>query len=429
MIRLFVFSVLLAASARAQPVRVVTDDLDHFWIAFDAAVDDPEHAEEIVQALYLDAGTPGLAALVARRGYTAADYARAIADYPAFWAAIRPNTPRAAASAPAIREAIVGLRELYPGLRPATVYFTVGALMTNGMSRDSTVFIGSELALADANTPTHELPERLGETLRRYFDTSPVESLPLLAVHEIVHTQQKPFGETLIAASLQEGIAEFVASLVTGIASPVPAVAFVRVNRKRVLDRFRTEMFSPNLDGWLYNDTDNAFGVRDLGYGVGYHVAERRFGRASNKRAAMRELLELDATAPDSVEALVEMSTVFPQTNVVLRRDYEASRPMLASIAEFENGSRTVDPAVSRMTLTFSAPMDTRHRSFETGPDEADVLRIQNVAGWSPDGRTLAVDVALEPGRRYQVVLGSSFRTVAGAALEPTLIDVSTRPE
>ena len=431
MMRLALLLLVCAAPARAQ-VQVVTDDLDHFWIAFDAVTAEPDSAARvaIVEALYLAPGTPGLAAMTARRGYTAADYAHAIAAYPAFWASIRQNSARAAASAGAIREAAENLRALYPTLRPATVYVTVGALMTNGMTLDSTVFIGAELALADAGTPTHELPERLAANLRRYFDTDPVEHLPFLAVHEIVHTQQQQPGETLLDVSLYEGIAEYVAALATGERSPAPAVAFLRADPPPVLGRFAAEMYSPNLDDWLYNDTQNRFGVRDLGYAAGYYVAERRLARASDRTRALREMIDLDYADPQAVDDLVEESTALERDPPEMRADYAARQPTLAAVGEFENGARDVDPAVSTLTLTFSEPMDTRFRTFELGPlGEAHALRVQRVDGWSGDGRTLRLGVSLEPGRRYQLVVGSGFRAASGAALAPVLIDVSTRPE
>lgn len=423
---------LAAPPASAQTVRVVTDDLDRFWQAFDAVEATPDSLERLalVERLYLAPGTPGLDAMIERRGYTAADYVQAIARYPEFWASVRRNTAHARAAATGIRAGVDGLRVLYPDLRPATVYFTVGALMTNGMTLGSTVFIGSELALADSTTPTHELPERLGQSLRRYFATNPAERLPFLSVHEAVHTQQGPFGATLLAVSLQEGVAEFLAALATGEPSPTPAVAFMAANEARVLGRFSTEMFSPNTDDWLYNDTDNAFGVRDLGYAVGYTIARALVDRGDDRQAAVRHLIELDYQDPAAVEELVDASGVFDRPLATLHAAYDASRPALAGIAEFQNGARDVDPAVTRLTLTFSEPMSPRFRNFEVGPLGADhVLRIQEVVGWSDDGRALTARVQLEPGRRYQLVLGSQFRTPAGAELAPTLIDVSTRPE
>jgi hypothetical protein len=95
----------------------------------------------------------------------------------------------------------------------------------------------------------------------------------LLNIHEAVHTQQGPFGSNLLAVALQEGVAEFVSVLAIGRPSAVPAVAFGEGNAVVVRERFAPEMFSPHWNGWLYNNTSNTFGVRDLGYYVGYAIA------------------------------------------------------------------------------------------------------------------------------------------------------------
>ncbi len=372
-------------------------------------------------------GTPGLHALMERRGYTAESYVRAMREYPRFWTSIRPNTRRANASAREIEASIGRLRALYPSLRPAPIYFTVGALMTGGTTLDSLVLIGSEIALGDHTVVTEELPVRLAASLRAYFDTDPVDDLAFLSVHEYVHTQQGPFGADLLAVSLQEGVAEFVAALANGQPSPTPAVAFGEANAARIRDRFATEMFSPHWNDWLYNDFENEFGVRDLGYAVGYAIADRLYERSADKALALARLIEVDYQDTAEVDALAEPSRYFPRPVDSLRADYERERPRLLEIAEFENGALGVDPATRRMTLTFSAPLNPRFRGFDYGPlGEDHVLRITRFVGMSPDRRIVTVDIDLRPTHRHQLTLTSQFRDDAGRTLAPTVIDLTT---
>ena len=431
--RLVAVLLVLSAAVQAQDSdrAVVTSDIGHFWEAYDAltAVTDTARQAVLLDSLFLRRGTPGLRALMERRDYTAASYLQAIHDYPRFWASIRPNTLRAEGFAEEIEGGIARLRELYPALRPARVYFTVGALRSNGTTLDSLVLIGSELAMGSRSVVTDELPGRLGDNLRRYFDTDPVDDLAFLAVHEAVHTQQGPFGADLLAVALEEGVAEFVAVLATGQPSRAPAVAFGEAHADRVRQRFATEMFSPRWNDWLYNDTDNTFGVRDLGYYVGYAIAEAYHARAEDKARAVARLIELDYQDPTAVEALVEASRYFARPLDDLRADYERERPTLVGIAEFENGARDVDPATRRMTLTFSAPMNPRWRGFDYGPlGEDHVLRIARFVGVSDDGRTVTVDVELQPDHRHQVTLTDQFRDVDGRVLVPAVIDITTGP-
>ncbi len=419
-----------AAKAQAPEETVVISDIGNFWAAYDAisATSDAAEHYRLLDALFLEPGTAGLHALMERRNYTPASYVEAILEYPRFWASIRRNTLRADEFAEQIELGVERLRSVYPALRSARTYMTMGVLMTGGTTLDSLVLIGSEVAMGDTSTVTDELPARLAENLRRYYDTNPIEDLVFLTIHEQVHTQQGPFGSDLLSVALQEGVAEFVSVLATGRSSPTPAVEFGAANDEQIRTRFSTEMFSPNWNDWLYNDFENDFRIRDLGYYVGYAIAEQYYARADNKADAVAQLIELDYTNPAEVDEIVKASRYFSRPLSELRAIYERNQPRLVGIAEFENGSRDVDPATHRMTLTFSSPMNPRFRGFDYGPlGEDHVLRITRFVGISDDRRTVTVEIELQPGHRHQLTLTSQFRDYAGRALEPTVIDISTR--
>lgn len=422
---------LLAACAPDSGSRAVSAaDVPRFWEAYDRVVAEADSVRQVhlLDSLFVQAGTPGLRALMERRRLRPEDYVRAIRQYPRFWASVRSRTLRAGQSAEEIAEAVQRLREVYPALRPAHVYFTVGTLLTPGMTLDDVVFIGSELALADSTVVTDELPEPLRRNLRAYFDSGPADDIVFLNLHEYVHTQQGPFGGSLLAAALQEGVAEYVAALALDVPSPTPAVAFGRRNEPRVRDRFASEMFSPNFNDWLYNDFANEFGVRDLGYYVGYAVAEGYVSRADDREAAVATLIELDYRDPSAVEAVAEASGYFDGSVEELRRAYRASVPRVVEVAPFSPGQEGIPAGPARLSITFSRPMSDRFRGFDFGPlGGSRAIRITGVVGWSDDGRTLTVDVELPPGGPAQVQLTSQFRAEDGPALEPFLLELATR--
>lgn len=407
---------------------VVDTDVAHFWEAYDliVATRDTARQAHLLDSVFLERGTPGLAAMMERRAYTPTSYLDAIRAYPEFWASVRPLTLRSQGYAAEIEAATRRLRELYPPLRPARVYFTVGALMTPGMTLDDVVFIGSELAMADSSVVTHEFPPRLGENLRAYFDTNPIRSLAFLNVHEYVHTQQGPFGSDLLAVALQEGVAEFVATLTTGQDSPTPAVAFGEENERAVRERFAQEMFSPNVNDWLYNDFSNDFGVRDLGYYVGYAIAEAYHQQTEDGRRAVAELIELDYQDPAAVRSVVDASGYFERPMAELREAYDAAVPRVVSVEPLDADDTALLDGPAHLSFTFSTPMNPRFRGFDYGPlGDEHVLRVEQVIGWSDDGRTLTIEVDAVPGRRQQLLLTSQFRSRQGPALEPYLIDLA----
>ncbi len=405
---------------------VITDDIDRFWDAFDQVGMTADSAEQVrlVDRLFVQPGTPGLRAMIERRGLTPADYVDAIRRYPRFWASVRPRMQHAAEHAAEIAAGISSLRALYPDLRPARIFFTVGALMTNGMTLDDVVFIGSELALADSSVVTDEFPERLGH-LPGFLASNPSASVAFLNVHEYVHTQQGPFGADLLAMALQEGVAEFIATLATGAASPAPAIAYGRANDAAVREAFRRDMFGSYTGFWLWSNADNAFGTRDLGYYVGYAIAERFHARAADTTEAVAQLIELAYQDPAAVDALVDASGYFAAPLKALRED----TPRVVAIEGMANGARDLAPGLRLLTIEFSRPVDPQFRGFDYGPLGADhVLPIRQFIGLSDDGLRLTVEVELAPSHRHQTLISSGFRGLDGVRLIPCLIDVGTGP-
>jgi hypothetical protein len=416
---------LSACGGEPEAQTVSADDVPRFWQAYDevVAAADSSIQVQLLDSLFVERGSPGLVALMERRRLTPEAYVESITRYPRFWESVRRGTLRADQYARDIAAGVRQLRDVYPELRPAGVYFTIGTLLTPGMTLDDIVFIGSELALGDSAVVTEELPEPLRTNLRAYFDSRPADDVVFLNIHEYVHTQQGPFGDNLLAVALQEGVAEFVAALALGLPSPTPAVAFGNENEPDVKDRFASEMFSPNWNDWLYNDFSNQFGVRDLGYYVGYAIAERYVEGAENPKEAVAALIELDYQDPDAVERVVEASGYFDAPLRDLRRDYLSSTP---EVVEYRFGvaEGLAPEGPAELEVTFSRPMSDRFRGFDFGPlGESRVIRVTEVLGWSEDGRTLTVRVDLPARRPAQLMLTSQFRSVDGAALQPFLVE------
>jgi len=405
---------------------VITEDIDRFWETYDRVVALTDSAEQVrqLEALYLQRGTPGLEAMIARRSYTAADYVHAIRSYPQFWDAMRPRMERAGDYADEIAKGIENFRDLYPALRPAQVYFTVGALQTPGMTLGDVVFIGSELALADSDVPTDEFPETYSH-LPGYFGTNPSAAIAFLNVHEYVHTQQGPFGNDLLAMALQEGAAEFIADLATPETSPSPAIAFGKANEAQVREAFMLDMFGSHVGFWLWSNQPNAFETRDLGYYIGYAIAERYHTQAGDKAQAIADLIELDYQAPEAVDALVNASGYFERPASELR----VEAPRVTQVEGLPTDGSELAPGRHTLTFVFSQPMDPERRGFDYGPlGEDHVLGISEVIGLSDDGKRLTVAVDLAPNHRHQMTVTSGFRSVDGVRLVPYLIDVTTGP-
>ena len=111
---------------------IVTSDIDNFWAAFDQirATSDEQKQLDLLNRLFIEKGSEGLKKIMIARRYTPQEYLEAINKYPRFWHSIRDNTLRSKQLANELKLGIEQLRSLYPNLKPAKIYFTIGVFRT-----------------------------------------------------------------------------------------------------------------------------------------------------------------------------------------------------------------------------------------------------------------------------------------------------------
>ena len=427
---LFLLSLFfLKANAQNTNQYIITTDIKNFWTAYDKIKETSDSTLHTgyINDLFIKQGTDGLKLIMKARGYTAKSYLDAIYHYPLFWHSVRANTLRANEFADSIAIEIDKLARIYKKLKPAHIYFTIGALRTNGTTLDGNVLIGSELALADAHTVSAEFPKALSH-LKTFFSSNPINGTVFLNVHEYVHTQQKSsIGYNLLSQCIIEGAAEFVAVMATGKPSATPAIPFGTQHSEKVRSVFARQMFFEDTGFWLYSNANNEFNMRDLGYYVGYEICKKYYQHARDKNMAISEMITLDYNHPQALYHFVDRSGYFEKPISKFYREYKKNRPSVAGIKEFRNRSKKVDPNLSQITIKFSAKMDKRFRNFELGPlGEANLLKIKAFKGFSDDGYSASFDVVLKPKNKYQLVIGSGFRNENGIPLKPYLIEFTT---
>lgn len=302
-----------AAHAQAAVIEVVDADVGLFWRVYDRVRAEPDRAQQValLQREYFQRASPGLAAFREAKGYDADAYVDAINRWPAYWDTVRPRTRGIAVVTDKLVPLLRRFRELYPAARPAAVYFEVGALRSAGTTLGDKVLIGAEMAAGDSGVDVSQMPDGLQRFFRSYFASRPAQNLDLLIVHELVHTQQRGERGSLLAQAVYEGVADFVAEQVTG---RLPDLDYVRYGPRHdaaIKAAFRRDMHAAAYDGWLYDDGDNPFATRDLGYYVGYAICSRNFARATDKPAALARMIELDYADPRAVAGFVADSGYF----------------------------------------------------------------------------------------------------------------------
>ncbi len=410
--------------------NVVTTDIDNFWDAYDNIISTKDSVLQYkyLDSLYFQKGTVGLEGIRQARNYTAEDYINAINSYPKFWESIRENTLQISKVSTKLELGIDKLKAIYSELKPAKIYFTIGAFRTGGTTVDSLVLIGSEISLADNTTETSEFPENFSY-LKSHFATNPNKHLVFLNVHEYVHTQQNPRVFNILSLTLYEGVAEFVASKALDKSSPNPQIAFGKDNAKRIREVYETEMFYPNnLYKWLDGNAPNEFRMRDLGYYVGYQICENYYIQSENKEEAIKTMIELDYTNESEVENFIRKAGYFSKSLDELYVNFESKRPSVIGIKQFKNNSQNVDPKTKEITIEFSQALNGHNTGVDFGDLGQDAFPKGTLNGrnWSDDNKTWTIPVELEPSKKYQIFISNNFRTEQDIPLKPFLIEFKT---
>lgn len=429
----FIFMVLICirlspVTVAQQPVQIYTADIHHFWDAYDKIWSTPDTSlhMQILDSLFLSKATPGLTAIRERRNYTAQEYLNAIRNYPKFWTSIRPNTLKADALGTELQHGVEALKKVYPDLRPASIYFTIGVFRTNGTTLDSMILIGSELAMADSQTDYSEFPEAEQSARSAFFKTNPLHDLVLLNVHEYVHTQQNPPVDNLLSYVIFEGVAEFVSTYAMQLPSASPAIAFGKAHAQQVRLAFEREMYYyNNYPKWLWSNADNEFGIRDLGYYIGYQMCEN-YMQSMDAADAIKHMINLDYTQDAQIGAFVSQSAFFSQSLDSLYSAFQDRRPFILGFEEFPSGASRVPSQTQTITAVFSVPLNGLNTGIDYGPLGASAFPKVTDRYWNADNTSWTLVVELEPNKAYQLQFSNNFRTSDGLPLKPFLLEFST---
>jgi hypothetical protein len=405
--------------------KIISTDINNFWAAYDkiSATKDSVLQIQYIKELYLDKGTDGLKSLLQVKNYTAKEYVDVINKYPKFWESLRENSLSTQKLYPEIAASIEKLKEAYPSLKPSTIYFLIGVFRTGGTAHEDRVLIGSEYSLGDETTVTEEFSE---QRKNFYKDFKPKQNIGLTCTHEYIHSQQKQLVDDLLYSCLYEGVAEFISCLVTGKKSNGSSISFGKANHEKVVTKFLEDIYFGNFYNWLWGENRNELKVRDLGYYIGYEICERYYNLSTDKRKAIKELIELDYTNDKEVERIVDTTKIFPTTLSKMLEDYNKKRPAVISVLPL-NKSKKIKPGLVQLTITFSQEMDTNFRGFGYGPlGENYSYKFKKLIGWSNNNKTLTIEVEVAPNRKYQVLVNNYFRNKDGFRLNPFLLEFET---
>lgn len=430
----FLSIVILLISAKALSAQkqspIYTADIDHFWTAYDAIqkTNDLSQKIAIINSQYIDKGSKGLKAFMAARQYNDTLWVQLIDKLPKFWNSIRANTLSIKHKTAEFEKAIKKLKQIYPDLKPAEMYFTIGGLRSGGTVKDNMVLVGSEIATGNATT---DVSEFTNSWLKNVFKEQSLDNIVSLNIHEYIHTQQKPASSNLLSQSIREGSCDFIAEL--SIQKPLQTkyLSYGKANALNIKELFKKEMFFNDYTNWLYNGSQRTEDA-DLGYYVGYEICKAYYQQAKNKKQAIKDIIELDFGNDQAVESFLEASGFYSEKidKKGIIDAYQKMQPTIVNISPFSNGEKNVDVTTKELRITFSKPMIPKRYSISFSEKGKANFPITTVKGHEDDDKTLVLNIELKPQQDYEfIITNRSFKSKDGYPLKDNeyLIKFSTK--
>jgi predicted Zn-dependent protease DUF2268 len=255
----------VAAAPHSDPdsATLITNDIRLFWNAVDRAPRDS--LAVVLQREYLERGTVGVRDFIRSRIVSAEDLAAYVRDRRARYDSVRAANLDVARADPAIRAAFRRLKAIYPEAVFPDVYFVIGRFNSGGTASKHGLLIGAEM----------------------YRDAS---GLPAIVAHELIHYQQHYDSPTLLDNSFNEGSADFLGELISGAHINNAARVYGLAHEHALWQEFKPHFADRTFFPWMYGKPPDGR-PNDLGYFVGYRIAEAYYNRMADKRQAVRDIM------------------------------------------------------------------------------------------------------------------------------------------
>jgi len=243
--------------------KLITSDIRLFWQAVDRASRDS--LAPVLQREYLNRGTVGMRDFIPGRIFSAEDLGAAVRDRRAKYDSVRAANVDVARAEPAIRAAFRRLKAIYPDAVFPDVYFVIGRFNSGGTASKHGLLIGAEM----------------------YRDPS---GLPAIVAHELIHYQQHYDNPTLLEHSFLEGTADFLGEMISGSQINNAAHEYGLAHEHALWQEFKSHFDDRQFYPWMYGRPPDGR-PNDLGYFIGYRIAEAYYNRTADKQHAIRDII------------------------------------------------------------------------------------------------------------------------------------------
>lgn len=257
-------------------VNIHTEDIDLFWKVFDET--QPKFSAARFNQDYLEKGSDGLKGFIRMRIQSGKHLKKTVQKNLDYYKNIRSASLAIDGNKPVLLGYFQKLKAIYPEAVFPEVYFVIGALNTGGTTFSGGLIIGAEM---------------FGDAKDNFNPRLPREAMDLIVVHELIHYQQNyVHDQSLLAQSIREGTADFICELLTGDHPNATMYHYGDQHEAILWEEFKGQMNSNNWSPWLYGNKDNSR-PRDLGYWMGYQIANSYYQKMTDKKQAVTDLLTI----------------------------------------------------------------------------------------------------------------------------------------
>lgn len=399
LILIFIFSI---HQLNAQ--KIYTEDISNFWKAYDKIQNEESFEEQlkIINEDYIKISSPGVKELCKIGKYTDTAYVKSMTMYPKFWNSLRLKTVSLSEDKININEYIQKLKNLYPNLQPANLYFSIGLGNVGGRPMGKDLVIGLELALGDSTINTSEFHSQSKKDFYKYAQTG---GLVHVAIHEYIHTQQKTSfnNNYVLKQAIREGSCDFLSELVLNKKLNLNYIQYGYTNYDKTFEQFKIDLVNPNLNRWFYND--NRETIKDLGYFIGYEICKKYYENNIDKFKAISEIIDLDYDDENEIFNFLNKSRIFKDSSYYDQevKIFSDNSPTIEKIIPI-NENNKINSNTKKIGIVFSDKMKESY-SISFSDKGKSFFPLSKIIGFSEDRKTLWLELEIEKDREYEFVI------------------------
>ncbi|GEQ84999.1 hypothetical protein ULMS_05070 [Patiriisocius marinistellae] len=268
--------------------KIYTSDIKNFYKAFDLAINDTINAKNIFKKEYFSKGTKGLKDFYKTKIKDLDKFTKFVIKHKEFYKTIRNNITNIDDLKERIYLNFKSFKNIYPNAVFPDVYFVIGKFNSNGTISKRGLLIGTEILCRTKDTNTEKWNKNILRVsmLRKH--------IPITVCHELVHFNQSNMEDesnTLLAKSMREGSAEFIAEIISGETDG--NYSKFKGKEIEIWNDFKNDKNKSIWNTWSSWSKGNNNRPKNAGYWTGYIICKAYYDKTKDKKKTVSNILNV----------------------------------------------------------------------------------------------------------------------------------------